>query len=509
MPKNVVRQADQSVNGLFRALGVDAKSLPRTRPLYRRLVTLLEGGIARGAVPAGLQLPPERDLAVALKISRATVVSAYRELEARGLVRGYVGRGTFVSAKPDTASAPFAWRGKIAASALQANETTMRDLMRAAADPHLISVAAGVPALDCFPTEAFQHAMNHVLATQADAAWRHGPTEGLQLFRAALAHRFGGEAEHILVLAGAQQGLDLLARCLIDPGDAVVIDRPGYLGAIQTFRNVGARLVGWDVTRADTDELEELLMRYRPKLIYTNPTHQNPTGITLPIRTRREVLDLAARYRVPIVEDDTYRDLALTGPPPPPSLFTLDDAHTVVIRINSFSKMLAPGLRLGWISAVRPIVDQLALIKQQVDPHTQNLSQLVVCELVEQGVLDRHLSTLKAEHRRRRDAMVQALRQHVPAEQLRFSVPDGGMYLWCQLPPTIRARAVQDRALRESVMVLTGDPFYVDQGGDHQLRICYTSQPVSRAVHVAKILARSLAAVAREEREPPATVRMV
>jgi DNA-binding transcriptional MocR family regulator len=348
-----------------------------------------------------------------------------------------------------------------------------------------------------------------VLTTQGDAAWRHGPTEGLQRFRAALARRFGGEPEHILVLAGAQQGLDLLARCLIDPGDAVVIDRPGYLGAIQTFRNAGARLVGWDVTRADTDELEELLLRYRPKLIYTNPTHQNPTGATLPIRTRREMLELAARYRVPIVEDDTYRDLALTGPPPPPSLFALDEAHTVVIRINSFSKMLAPGLRLGWISAVRPIVDQLALIKQQVDPHTQNLSQLVIAELIENGVLDRHLATLKAEHRRRRDAMAQALRQHVPGGQLRFGVPDGGMYLWCELPPAVRARAVQEHALRESVMVLTGDPFYVDQGGDHQLRICYTSQPASRAVQIAITLARSLAAAAREGVEPPAAVRMV
>ena len=157
------------MNGLFRALGVDAKSLPRTRPLYRRIVTLLEARHrARRACPPGQQLPPERDLAAALKISRATVVSAYRELEARGLVRGYVGRGTFVSATPDAASAPFAWRGKIAASALQATETTtVRDLVRAAADPHLISVAAGVPALDCFPTEAFQRAMNHVLATQA------------------------------------------------------------------------------------------------------------------------------------------------------------------------------------------------------------------------------------------------------------------------------------------------------------------------------------------------------
>ena len=509
MPKTVRRQAGQSVIGLFRALGVDLKSVPRTRPLYRRLVTLLEGGIARGDVPAGFQLPPERDLAASLKVSRATVVSAYRALEARGLVRGYVGRGTFVSAKPDTGSAPFAWRGKIAAAALQATDTTVRDLVRAAADPSLMSLAAGVPALDCFPADAFQKAMNHVLSTQGDAAWRHGPTEGMPRFRAALAERFGGEPEHILVLAGAQQGLDLLARCLIDPGDAVVIDRPGYLGAIQTFRNAGARLVGWDIVRADLDELEEVLLRYRPKLIYTNPTHHNPTGITMSIRTRRELLELAARYRVPIVEDDTYRELALTGTAPPPSLFTLDEAHTVVIRINSFSKMLAPGLRLGWISAVRPIVDQLALIKQQVDPHTQNLSQLVVTELIERGVLNAHLSTLKREHRRRRDAMVQALRQHVPAGLLRFSVPDGGMYLWCQLPPSVGARAVQDRALRESVMVLTGEPFYVDQGGDHQLRICYTSQPAANAGRAALTLARALAAAARGGQGESRVVRLV
>ena len=169
---------------------------------------------------------------------------------------------------------------------------------------------------------------------------------------------------------------------------------------------------------------------------------------------------------------------------------------------------VAPGLRLGWISAVRPIVDQLALIKQQVDPHTQNLSQLVIAELVENGVLDRHLAILKAEHRRRRDAMVQAIRQHVPSAQLRFSVPDGGMYLWCELPPAVPARAVQAHALRESVMVLTGDPFYVDQGGDRRLRVCYTSQPASRAVQIAVTLARSLAAAARQG-DPPAAIRMV
>src|SRR5438874_9173674 len=346
MPKAAVRQADQSVNGLFAALGVDAGSLPRTRPLYRRIVALVEDGIARGRMAAGFQLPPERDLAAALAISRATVVSAYRELEARGLVRGYVGRGTFVSARPDAASAPFAWRGKMAASVLQSTDSTVRDLVRAAGDPSVVSLAAGVPALDCFPAAPFHRALDHVLATQAAAAWCHGPTEGMPRFRDALARRFGGDTEHILVLAGAQQGLDLLARCLIDRGDAVIVDRPGYLGAIQTFRNAGARLVGWDVAGADLDELEELLLRYRPKLIYTNPTNQNPTGSTMPVRTRRELLDLAARYRVPIVEDDTYRELGITGPPPPPSLFALDEGHAIVIRINSFSKMLAPGLRL-------------------------------------------------------------------------------------------------------------------------------------------------------------------
>jgi len=236
-------------------------------------------------------------------------------------------------------------------------------------------------------------------------------------------------------------------------------------------------------------------------LIYTNPTHHNPTGLTLPVRARRELLEVAARYRVPIVEDDTYRELSL-GAPAPPSLFKLDESHRVVIRVNSFSKMLAPGLRLGWISAVRPIVEQLALIKQQVDPHTPNLSQLVVAELIERGVFDRHVASLKIEHRRRRDAMVHALRQHVPAASLRFGIPDGGMYLWCQLPPHVRAAAVRDHARRESVELVTGEPFYVDQGGTHQLRICFTSEPTARAEKAARTLARSLAAAASDASSP-------
>ena len=259
---------------------IERQFMRTARPLYGHLVNLFESAIARGELPSGSRLPPERELAERLGISRTTVVSAYRELESRGLLRGYVGRGTFVCAAPEPSGTPFAWRGKIASAALRSSDSTLRDAIRHSSDARLLSLAAGEPAIDCFPTAAFQQAIDHALKRDADAVWSHGPTEGQPVLREAIAERFGVPAESVLILAGAQQGLDLLARCLIDPGDAVIIDRPGYLGAIQSFRAAGAKLIGWDVARADIDELEDLLVRYRPKLIYTNPTFQNPTGAT-------------------------------------------------------------------------------------------------------------------------------------------------------------------------------------------------------------------------------------
>ena len=501
-------QQNQSVIGLFRALKADPAGIPRTRPFYRRLVDLVERAVSRGELPAGFQLPPERDLARALRVSRATVVAAYRDLEARGLVRAYVGRGTFVCARPDPGSAPFSWRGKVSAAALQWDDATVRDLVAHAANPAILSFAAGTPALECFPTTAFRQAIDTILSRDPSAALKLGATEGQPRFRAAIAERFGGHPDNILVLAGAQQGLDLLARCLVDPGDAVIIDRPGYLGAIGSFRVAGARLVGWDIERADIDELEELLLRYRPKLMYLNPTHQNPTGTTLPIRARRELIELAERYRVPIIEDDTYRELTLSTPPPP-SLYELDEMNTVVIHLNSFAKMLAPGLRLGWITAVPAIVEQLALIKQRVDPHTQNLSQLAVAELIESGAFDRHVHALRGEHRRRRDAMVKAMRQQVPAGKLRFAIPEGGLYLWCRLPSTVRAKDVQRQAFRDRVVFVPGEAFYVDRGGAHEMRVCYSSQPAERAPEAARAMARGIAEAERHAEEPgPALVSL-
>ena len=277
-------------------------------------------------------------------------------------------------------------------------------------------------------------------------------------------------AESVLVISGAQQGLDLLARCLIDPGDSVIVDRPGYLGAIQSFHAAGAKLIGWDIAKADVDELEDLLVRYRPKLIYTNPTFENPTGITMPIRTRRELLRLAERYRVPIVEDATYRELYFRDPPPP-SLRDLD-APDIVIYLNSFSKVLAPGLRLGWLSAAPSIVDQMAIIKQRLDPHTQNLVQFAMATLIRDGSFDAHLGTLRTEHARRCTAMLASIQRHFPPGALQFARPQGGLYLWCRVAPHISTRSLLDRALAAGVAFVPGHAFYPDPAGDSELRIC-------------------------------------
>ena len=248
-----------------------------------------------------------------------------------------------------------------------------------------------------FPMDAFRDLADRVLSRGAHAALGLGPTEGQPKLRRAIAARIGVRPEQVLVVNGAQQGLDLVARCLLDPGDTVVMDRPGYVGAIQVFRAAGANIVGWDIERADPNELEDLLLRYRPKLLYTNPTFHNPTGRTLDLHERHDLLDLAVRYRLPVVEDDLYRDTWFETPPPP-SLRQLDQ-HQLVIQVSTFSKTIAGGMRLGFLAAADAIVDQLALVKQRIDVASPSFEQLIVAEFVSSAGYDEHLSTLRVAHR--------------------------------------------------------------------------------------------------------------
>jgi DNA-binding transcriptional MocR family regulator len=449
------------------------------RPLYGQLFKALEDAIETGELKDGVRLPSERDLAEQLKVSRTTVVNAYRELESRGLVRSHVGRGTFICARTEPADAPFAWRGKVSVNAAHmGSDPVLRQLIRDASNPRLISFAAGFPALECFPVDDYRRLTERLFKRNPTAALGLGPTEGQPPLRKALASRFNVSAEKILVLSGAQQGLDLIARCLLDPGDAVIIDRPGYIGTIQIFRAAGANLIGWDAARSDLDELEDLILRYRPKFIYTNPTFQNPTGRVIPLRERLELLKLASRYRIPIIEDDPYRETYLDAPPPPP-LYHLDD-YNIVIYLSTFSKVLAPGLRLGWLAASEYVVDQLAAIKQRENVFTEGPGQFVLAELLESGLFEEHLKTLRVEHARRRSAMTSALVQHLPPRSLDFTAPQGGIYLWCRLNRGMESQRLLQEALVEGVVFASGEIFYPDGAGRHELRLCFSCATAAR-----------------------------
>lgn len=461
------------------------------QPLYAQLVSALENAMEAGDLKDGERLPSERDLAEQLGLSRTTVVNAYRELESRGLVRSHVGRGTFVCASAETTDAPFAWRGKVAMGADLGVLPSLRNLMRDSSDPNLISFAGLSPAFECFPINDFRRVTDQIIKHHAAAALGLAPTEGQPLLRAEIARRLRVKTEQVLIVSGAQQGLHLVARCLLDPGDAVIIDRPGYVGAIQNFRAAGARLIGWDAIRSDLGELEDLILRYRPKLICTNPTFQNPTGRTLPTKEREQLLTLTARYRVPLIEDDPFRDTYL-GSPPPPTLYQLDKSNTV-IYVGTFSKTLAPGLRLGWLVASEYVVDQLASIKQCENLFTEGLGQLVLAEFLKRGTYDKHLLNLRAEHADRRSAMKQALEQSMPPRSLDFSCPPGGLHFWCRLNNGVESQQLLRLAVSRGVAFASGEMFYADDGaGRREFRLCFTSVPAPRIEEGIKLLAEAV-----------------
>jgi DNA-binding transcriptional MocR family regulator len=445
--------------------------------LYLRLQSNLEKAIREGEWSPGSKLPAERELAEQLQISRTTVTNAYRELESKGLVRGYVGRGTYVCALPEPSHVPFAWRGKMSAVSLRLSaESSIVNL--SSGDPNLISFGVGCPALECFPTDEYCRLQNSILRNRSTEALGVGPVAGQPTLRDAIAKEHSVCTRQVLVVAGSQEGLDLLARCLIDPGDYVIVDEPGYFVGFRTFQAAGARLVGWNAARADVDELEHLILRYRPKFICTTPSFQNPTGRTLTLSQRKDLIQLATRYRIPVIEDEPYRQMYFDAPPPP-SLHELDE-RGVVIHLSTFSKVLAPGLRLGYIVAPENVVDLLALAKQRSVWLTAGLEQLVVAEMMLSGMVAHHAAQLRREHRIRRDAMVSTLRRAFLRTRLSFSVPQGGMFLWCRTSGSTTSGELNRSAIAQGVVFTPGEFFYPEISESRELRLCFAGSPVSR-----------------------------
>jgi DNA-binding transcriptional MocR family regulator len=468
-------------------------------PLYLQIRNQLREMILDGTLSEGSRLPPERKMAVALGVNRSTVVNAYRELAADGLVEARVGRGTTVcrppvvstlelpvGEAPDSEAAaprPLVWGEYFVPRAEGSRDPLLRDLMALLTRAGIISFAAGIPAPELYPLDDFQQAMTHVLNTAGQTLLQPCPIEGYYPLRQTIGGRMAGRgatvrAENILIVTGSQQGLDLIARAFLRAGDEVVVEAPSYLGALQIFSAAGARLlsVPLDEEGMRLDILENILIRYRPKLIYTLPTFQNPSGCTMAPKRRLRLLELARRHRVPIVEDDPYGELYYTSQPPSPLLALDRDGY--VIYLSTFSKILFPGLRLGWLTAPRPVIERLSQVKQLADLHCSTLIQGAVHEFCQRGALDKHLDHVRDLYRQRRDAMLTALAEHGPAG-LEWDEPQGGFNLWCRLPPGLKARQLMAEAARQSVALVPGEVFYPDGGGQEEMRLNFGCPPIA------------------------------
>jgi DNA-binding transcriptional MocR family regulator len=491
-------------------------------PLYLQIKHQIRDLIVAGDLPLGTRLPAERKLAESLGVNRTTVATAYQELAADGLVEGQVGRGTVVCARPEVSGyrvddyrpQPLPW-GEFFVASQGERDSLVRDVIALCAQKEVISLAGGVPDPELYPLERFTQATGSVLRRHGRNLLQYCPTEGHLPFRETLAELaaergIATSADNVMILSGSQQGLDLVARVLLDPGDVVLVEVPSYLGAIGLFRAAGARLLGVPVDEEGmrTDILERLLSRYRPQLIYTLPTFQNPAGQVMSAERRRELLSLAQHYQVPVLEDDPYGEVYFDDPPPPP-LKSLD-RHGHVIYLSTFSKILFPGIRIGWLVAPRPVVDRLALVKQHADLHSNTLAQWALAEFIEQGWLHEHLRTLRQVYPRKCRVMLAALDDHVP-QGLRWNEPAGGFNLWCRLEAGLRSKDLLIEAGQRHVAFVVGEAFHADGGGQGAFRLNYSYQSEGNIREGVRRLGEALKSLRRErgarQLEQPAIAR--
>lgn len=374
----------------------------------------------------------------------------------------------------------------------------IREMLKVTERPDVLSFAGGLPAPEAFPVEAMARAQAEVLATDGAAALQYGATEGIAPLRAWVADRLTQRGrrttpEQVLITAGSQQGLDLAGKVLIDPGDVVVVEAPSYLAALQAFSMCEARfmVVGSDDDGMRVDELEDLLKRVKAKLVYLVPNFQNPRGTTLSLERRRKLVQLAAQHQVAILEDDPYGELRWSGVALPPIAGLDRDAN--VIHLGSFSKTLAPGLRIGFAVADERTVRAMVVAKQAADLHTGVLSQKAVARLLETFDYDGHLRELRALYGERCAAMLASIERSFPAGT-RFTRPEGGLFVWAEIPGGLDAAKILEDAMREKVAFVPGAPFYPHDPRRDTMRLNFSNCAPER---IAKGMAIVGACVAR------------
>jgi DNA-binding transcriptional MocR family regulator len=451
-----------------------------SEPIFRQVVREIQNLIRTGSLPEGFRLPPERRMAEALGVNRSTIFNAYRELKALGLVDAHVGRGTAVlkapAPMPDAIGVP--WRQLFRESVARSHDPIIADLLALTESEDVISFSIGLPAPEMLPLEILGEYTAELIHEIGPPLLLHCPTEGHTPLRETLAQWLAARGirtrtSDVLVLSGSQQGLDLIARVFIDPGDSIVVEEPTYIGALQSFRMAGAKIIGIPVDGDGmrTDILASVLERERPKLIYTLPTFQNPSGAVMNIDRRRHLLELAARWHVPILEDDPYSELRYEGEPLP-ALRALDE-NDLVLYLSTFSKALFPGLRIGYLVAPPVVLRQLALAKQGADLHANSFSQFLLERFVREGHFASHIERSRDIYRKRRDRMAAALKTDASID-LEFDVPTGGFYIWCRLPQGVEQSALLANSAARGVVFLPGRACYPTEPTENCLRLNFS-----------------------------------
>jgi 2-aminoadipate transaminase len=387
-----------------------------------------------------------------------------------------------------------AWTSRYAQRTKGLRSSAIRELLKFTQRPEVISFAGGLPASEVFPTERFREACCKVLDREPHLALQYGATEGYEPLREMIARhiaRYGikAKSENVLITSGSQQALDLIGKLLINPGDRVLVEAPTYLGALQAFNVYGADYVSVpsDEDGLRSDLLEDPL-RSGPKFMYVLPNFQNPGGTTLSEGRRHELVLLADKYGIPIVEDDPYGQLRYEGEHLTPLVvldrenLRRDDGYSIgnVIYLSTFSKTLAPGLRLGWIVAPPEVIGKLVQLKQGADLHSSTFVQMVAHEVARDNFLDEHVKLIRRVYRARRDVMLEALTQYFPPE-VTWTRPKGGLFLWLTLPEGADAQKLFQAAVRENVAFVPGDCFYAPNGqqdeGRRHMRLNFSAAP--------------------------------
>ncbi|KPJ54056.1 hypothetical protein AMJ39_02005 [candidate division TA06 bacterium DG_24] len=458
-------------------------------PLYVQIVQGVRRLISSGALDAGARLPPARQLARELGINRNTANAAYDELVAEGLLERHVGQGTFVardihllfgepgSFSEGVVAAGAAWIDALRQEAGWNRDAGFEELVALCTEPARFPFSSGLPPAEFYPVDEFRRATNAALREHGREILEFGNTVGygpfLQLLRRQLARQgIGPGAGEVMTSCGTQEGLDLLSEVVLEPGDTVVLEVPTYPGALRVFGLRQASCIGVPIDDEGIrpDLLERVLATQRPKFVYLIPTFQNPSGAVMSLERRHEILSLAARYGVPILEDNVSSELYFNSAPPAP-LRALD-GDGLVVYLSSFSKILFPGLRLGWMVAPEELIERIKRAKGARDLHTNTMTQGAMYEFCRRGYLKGHLERTRGIYRERRDAMLRALERHFPGE-VTWTTPSGGLYLWVTVPD-VDTTSLFFEAREAGVVFVPGPIFCCDGSGRNALRLGFS-----------------------------------